>query len=60
MDYMFSYGPFSHTGLKADIGLGGKSALMIGVANPSDNVTTHVFTQICYWHNSVQAVQMIK
>jgi hypothetical protein len=40
MDYMFSYGPFSHTGLKADIGLGGKSALMIGVANPSDNVTT--------------------
>ncbi|MEP6682351.1 MAG: outer membrane beta-barrel protein [Parafilimonas sp.] len=40
MDYMFSYGPFSHTGLKADISLGGKSALMIGVANPSDNVTT--------------------
>ena len=24
MDYMFSYGPFSHTGLKADIGLGVK------------------------------------
>ncbi len=40
MDYMFSYGPFSHTGLKADIGLGAKSALMIGVANPTDNVTT--------------------
>ena len=33
MDYMFSYGPFSHTGLKADIGLGKKSALMLGVAN---------------------------
>jgi len=38
MDYMFSYGPFSHTGLKADIGLGAKSALMIGVANATDIV----------------------
>jgi hypothetical protein len=40
MSYMFSYGPFSHTGLKADIGLGDKSALMVGVANTTDNVTT--------------------
>lgn len=40
MDYMFSYGPFSHTGLKADIGLGKKSALMIGIANSTDNATT--------------------
>lgn len=40
MSYMFSYGPFSHTGLKADIGLGSKSALMVGVANPTDQVTT--------------------
>ena len=40
MDYMFSYGPFSHTGLKADIGLGGTSALMVGIANPTDNATT--------------------
>jgi len=38
MDYMFSYGPFSHTGLKADIELGGKSAFMIGIANSSDIV----------------------
>lgn len=38
MDYMFSYGPFSHTGLKADIGLGAKSAIMIGVANTTDVV----------------------
>ncbi len=38
MDYMFSYGPFSHTGLKADIGLGAKSALMLGVANTTDVV----------------------
>ncbi|MEO6454527.1 MAG: outer membrane beta-barrel protein [Ginsengibacter sp.] len=40
MDYMFSYGPFSHTGLKADIGLGKKSALMLGVANTTDLVST--------------------
>jgi hypothetical protein len=39
MSYMFSYGPFSHTGLKADIGLGGKSALMLGVANTTDLVS---------------------
>ena len=38
MDYMFSYGPFSHTGIKADIGLGNKSALMLGVANTTDVV----------------------
>jgi hypothetical protein len=40
MDYMFSFGPFSHTGLRADITLGKKSAFMIGVANTTDNVTT--------------------
>lgn len=40
MDYMFSYGPFSHTGIKADIGLEGKSALMFGISNPTDNATT--------------------
>ncbi|GAC1432205.1 MAG: hypothetical protein NVSMB7_08030 [Chitinophagaceae bacterium] len=40
MSYGFSYGPFFHTGLKADISLGGKSAFMIGVANPTDFSTT--------------------
>ncbi len=40
MSYMFSYGPFFHTGLKADISLGGKSALMVGIANPTDYSTT--------------------
>lgn len=40
MSYGFSYGPFSHTGLKADISLGGKSAFMVGIANPTDNATT--------------------
>ena len=36
MSYGFSYGPFFHTGLKADIALGGKSALMVGIANTTD------------------------
>jgi hypothetical protein len=40
MSYGFSYGPFFHTGLKADIGLGGKTAIMIGVANPTDFSST--------------------
>ena len=40
MSYGFSYGPFFHTGLKADISLGGKSAFMVGIANPTDFSTT--------------------
>ena len=35
MSYMFSYGPFFHTGVKADLALG-KSGFMIGLTNPSD------------------------
>lgn len=35
MSYMFSYGPFFHTGLKADI-TAGKSGFMLGIANPTD------------------------
>src|SRR5882762_7766889 len=40
MSYMFSWGPFFHTGLKADISLTKKTALMVGVANPTDYSTT--------------------
>lgn len=36
MSYMFSYGPFSHTGLKADINLGNGFGVMAGIANPTD------------------------
>ena len=36
MSYMFTNGPFSHTGIKADFTLGGGSGLMIGIANPID------------------------
>ncbi|MEO6136473.1 MAG: outer membrane beta-barrel protein [Ginsengibacter sp.] len=36
MSYMFSFGPFFHTGLKADFLLGKKNTLMVGIANQSD------------------------
>ncbi|MBI1342240.1 MAG: outer membrane beta-barrel protein [Terrimonas sp.] len=36
MSYMFSYGPFSHTGLKVDFSLGEGFGAMVGVANPTD------------------------
>ena len=36
MSYMFSYGPFFHTGLKAEFALTQKTTLMLGIANPSD------------------------
>jgi hypothetical protein len=35
MSYMFSWGPFFHTGVKAEATLG-KSGFMLGVANPTD------------------------
>lgn len=35
MSYMFSYGPFFHTGIKAEYTLG-KSTLMLGMADPTD------------------------
>ncbi|MDG1276858.1 MAG: porin [Algoriphagus sp.] len=34
--YMFSYGPFSHTGLKADFALSDKWSFMASVMNPTD------------------------
>ncbi len=35
MSYMFTNGPFSHTGVRADFTVG-KSSIMIGVSNPTD------------------------
>ena len=35
MSYMFSYGPFFHTGVKAEYTYG-KSGFMLGIANPTD------------------------
>jgi len=34
--YLFSYGPFSHTGLKADFTLSDDFSLMLAVMNPTD------------------------
>ncbi|HRP32684.1 MAG TPA: outer membrane beta-barrel protein [Agriterribacter sp.] len=39
MSYMFSYGPFSHTGIKAEYGLGDHFGVMLGVANPTDYIS---------------------
>lgn len=36
MSYMFSYGPFSHTGLKMDVAVSGNFGFMLGIANPTD------------------------
>jgi Putative beta-barrel porin-2, OmpL-like. bbp2 len=38
MSYMFSWGPFFHTGLKAEATFG-KAGFMLGVANPTDYKT---------------------
>ena len=38
MSYGFSYGPFFHTGLKADFAINSKSGIMLGIANPTDHV----------------------
>lgn len=34
--YMFSYGPFSHTGIKLDVDLGSGFTIMGGIFNPTD------------------------
>jgi hypothetical protein len=36
MSYLFSYGPFFHTGLKGEFVLGKKANLMVGIVNPAD------------------------
>jgi hypothetical protein len=39
MSYMFSFGPFFHTGIKLDVTANKNFGLMVGVANPTDFVT---------------------
>jgi hypothetical protein len=39
MSYMFSYGPFFHTGLKADVAVSDRFGFMVGIANSTDRVT---------------------
>ncbi len=38
--YMFSYGPFSHTGVKADIGLTDELSAAVAIMNPTDFTST--------------------
>jgi len=52
MSYLFSYGPFFHTGLKAEL-TKGQTLFMLGVANPTDYTSTteshkFVIAQIAY------------
>jgi hypothetical protein len=39
MSYMFSYGPFSHTGLKMDVATSATTGFMIGISNPTDYIS---------------------
>jgi Putative beta-barrel porin-2, OmpL-like. bbp2 len=39
MSYMFSYGPFSHTGLKMDVATSATTGFMLGIANPTDYIS---------------------
>ncbi len=41
--YMFSYGPFSHTGLKADFAIDDKWSAMLAVMNPTDYTDSNPF-----------------
>ncbi len=41
--YMFSYGPFSHTGLKADFTINDKWSAMVAVMNPTDYTENNPF-----------------
>lgn len=43
--YMFSYGPFSHTGLKMDASFEGGLSLMMGVFNPTDATEYNPLTE---------------
>lgn len=42
--YLFSYGPFSHTGVKADITLSEKTSLMLGILNQTDYTESNYLT----------------
>jgi len=43
--YLFSYGPFSHTGLKLDFEFNEKFALMVGLLNPTDFTEYNPFSK---------------
>ena len=46
MDYMFSFGPFFHTGIKADVTIDSNWTYMVGLANPTDFSSTESSTKV--------------
>jgi|KBSMisStaDraftv2_1062788.scaffolds.fasta_scaffold02514_6 hypothetical protein len=44
MSYMFSYGPFFNTGVKADVAIAGKTAFMVGISNSTDHSSVENFS----------------
>lgn len=46
--YMFSYGPFSHTGIKADFDLGNDWSAMLAVLNPTDFTDFNPFGELSF------------
>lgn len=58
--YMFSYGPFFHTGIKANLSLGEKFGVMAGVFNDTDTKIDmvrgkHLGAQFSYIHGGLSA-----
>jgi len=46
--YMFSYGPFSHAGLKADFDLGNDWSAMLAILNPTDFTDINPFGELSF------------
>ncbi len=46
--YMFSYGPFSHAGLKADFTLSDDFSLMLAILNPTDFTDVNPFGELSF------------
>jgi len=46
--YLFSFGPFSHAGLKADFTLSDDFSLMLAVMNPTDQTTFNIDGKYAY------------
>jgi hypothetical protein len=59
MSYMFSYGPFFHTGVKADF-TAGKSGFMLGIANPTDLKTASFSRKWLIGQYSLAATDNVK
>lgn len=46
--YMFSYGPFSHAGIKADFDLGNDWSAMLAILNPTDFTDINPFGELSF------------